>query len=80
MMGRIKKLGSAVVLAAMIAGGVMIGTTRVEAKGKKGGGDPQDAICSYLAAVINYPYTSDAIKSTALYLFNAYNCDPALLN
>lgn len=79
-MRRIKKLGSAVVLAAMIAGAVVIGTARVEAKGKKGGGDTQDAICSYLASVINYPYVSDAIKSSALYLFTAYNCDPALLN
>jgi hypothetical protein len=78
-MRRINKLGSAVALAAMIAGGMMIGTTRVEAKGKKGG-DTQDAICSYLASVINYPYVSDAIKSSALYLFTAYNCDPALLN
>jgi hypothetical protein len=47
---------------------------------KKGGVDPQAAFCSYLASVIKYPYTSDAIKSYALYLFNAYNCDPALLN
>ena len=78
-MQKFQKLGSAVVLAAMIAAAMMIGTTRVEAKGKRGG-DPQDAICSYLASVINYPYVSDAIRSSALYLFEAYNCDPALLN
>ena len=77
-MRRMKKIGSAVVFAAVIAGGMTIGTARVEAK--KGGVDPQAAFCSYLASVIKYPYTSDAIKSYALYLFNAYNCDPALLN
>jgi len=77
-MHRMRRLGSAVVLAAMIAGGVMMGTARVEAKQR--GVDPHDAFCGYLAQVINYPYTSDAIKSYALYLFTAYSCDPALLN
>jgi hypothetical protein len=73
-----RKLGSAVALAAMIAGGMMLGSTTVEAKKK--GGDPNEAICAYLASVINYPYVSDAIKSYALSLFSAYNCDPALLS
>jgi hypothetical protein len=78
MMRKMQRLGSAMVLAAMISGGVIMGSARVEAK--KGGVDPQAAFCAYLASVINYPYTSDAIKSYAMYLFTTYNCDPALLN
>jgi len=72
-----RKLGSAMVLAGMIAGGMMLGSTNVEAK--KSRPDPHDAICQYLASVINYPYVSPAIKDAAMSLFNVYNCDPTLL-
>jgi hypothetical protein len=79
-MKRMHRLGTAIVLAGMIAGGMMLGTARVEAK--KGGVSPHDAICQYLADVINYPYVSPAIKSYALSLFYAIDppCDPSLLN
>jgi len=77
MMRNPRKLGSAMVLAGMIAGGMMLGSTNVEAK--KSRPDPHDAICEYLASVINYPYASPIIKDAAMSLFNAYNCDPTLL-
>jgi len=77
MLRNTRKLGSAMVLAGMIAGGMMLGSTNVEAK--KSRPDPHDAICEYLASVINYSYASQAIKDVAISLFNAYNCDPTLL-
>jgi len=77
-MQQIRKFTTALVLAAMIAGAMMIGTARLEAKGKKGG-DPHDAICQYLASVINYPYVTPAVKEYAMSLFKSYECDPALL-
>jgi hypothetical protein len=77
-MEMIRKFSTALVLAGVIAGAMMIGTARVEAKGKKGG-DPHDAICQYLASVINYPYVAPTVKEYALALFNSYECDPTLL-
>jgi hypothetical protein len=77
-MDLIRKFSTALVLAGMIAGAMMIGTARVEAKGKKGG-DPHDAICQYLASVINYPYVTPTVKEYALALFTSYECDPTLL-
>jgi hypothetical protein len=77
-MNVIRKFSTALALAGMIAGAMMIGTARVEAKGKKGG-DPHDAICQYLASVINYPYVTPIVKEYALALFTSYECDPTLL-
>ena len=76
-MDLIRKFSTALVLAGMIAGAMMIGTARVEAKGK--GGDPHDAICQYLASVINYPHVTPTVKEYALPLFKSYQCDPTLL-
>ena len=78
-MKRLRKFGVAMVLAGLIAGGMMLGTARVEAKGKGGGGDPNDAVCAYLASVLNYPYLSPIIESYVRALFDSYGCDPALL-
>jgi hypothetical protein len=80
-MKELRKFGAAMVLAGLIAGGMMLGTARVEAKGKGGGGgsDPKDAVCAYLASVLNYPYLSPVIESYVRSLFDAYGCDPALL-
>jgi uncharacterized protein YdbL (DUF1318 family) len=76
-MMKIRKFGAAMVLSGMIAGAMMFSTATVEAKKSKP--DAHDAICGYLASVINYAYASDAIKSSAMSLFIAYDCDPALL-
>ena len=77
----IRRFGAATVLAGMIASGMMVGTARVEAKGKGGGGgNTNDAVCAYLASVLNYPYVSPTIAQYARALFDAYGCDPALLN
>jgi hypothetical protein len=78
-MKELRKFSAAMALAGLIAGGMMLGTARVEAKGKGGGGDPNDAVCAYLASVLNYPYLSPIIESYVRALFDAYGCDPALL-
>ena len=78
-----RKFGAAALLAGLIASGMMAGTARVEAKGKGGGGgggDSTAAICAYLASILNYPYVSPYIAQYNLALFQAYGCDPALLN
>ena len=81
-MKKLRKFGVAMVLAGLIAGGMMLGTARVEAKGKGGGGggDGKDAVCAYLASVLNYPYLSPVIEPYVRSLFDAYGCDPALLH
>jgi len=76
----IRKFSAAAVLAGLIASGMMAGAARVEAKGKGGGGNPTEAICTYLASVLNYPYVSSTVAQYALTLFEAYGCDPALLH
>jgi hypothetical protein len=73
-----RKFSAALAVSGTIAAVMMIGTARVEAKGKKGG-DPHDAICQYLASVINYPYVTPIVKEYALALFTSYECDPTLL-
>jgi len=78
-MKELRKFSAAMALAGLIAGGMMLGTARVEAKGKGGGGDPNDAVCAYLASVLNYPYLSPIIESYVRALFDSYGCDPALL-
>jgi hypothetical protein len=72
-MRQLRKFGSALALAAMIAGGMMLGTARVEAKGGKGGGggSVQAAVCTYLLSVITYPYISPEIQAYAVSLYVA---------
>ena len=70
-MGRIRKFGVAVVMAAVLAVGM--GTTAQAANKKPGGGDKP--ICTYLASVINYEYVTPTILQWALALWSHYNCD-----
>jgi hypothetical protein len=77
MMRKFRKLGTAMVLSGMIAGAMMLGTARVEAK-KRGGVDPTYALCTYLKSVIDYPYTSPTILEYAQLLYGYYNCDVVL--
>ena len=70
-MGSIRKLGVAVAIAGVMAGG--LGSATLEAK-KRGGGDPKDAICTYLESVITYPYVSEYVLVYALQLWNYYGC------
>jgi hypothetical protein len=74
-MTTMKRFGAAVVIAALM--GLGFGTTTLEAKGKK---DPQGTVCSYLLAVINYPYVDDAIRNYAISLYVAAGCDVSLIN
>lgn len=72
-MASIRKLGAAVILAAVMAGG--LGTTSLEAAGKKkGGDDAQAAICSYLWSVMTYPYVNAFILASAASLYTEYGC------
>jgi|SoiMethySBSTD1v2_1073268.scaffolds.fasta_scaffold1314739_2 hypothetical protein len=70
-MGRIRKLGVALILAIVMAAGM--GTT-AQAANKKPGGDGNAAICAYLEAIINYEYVTPTILKYALALWDHYNC------
>jgi len=70
-MGRIRKLGVAVVLAMVMAVGM--GTT-AQAANKKPGGGGNKAICTYLETIINYEYVTPAILAYALSLWDYYDC------
>ena len=73
-----RRFTTGLVLAATVGSGMMLGSARLEAKGKGGGGS--GTVCDALAAIINYQYTSPTIRAYAMALFNGYNCDAALLN
>ena len=71
-MGSIRTFGAAVAIAGVMAGG--LGSATLEAR-KRGGGDPKDAICEYLNAVITYPYVNEYVLAVALQLWAQYGCD-----
>lgn len=71
-MGPIRKFGVALAIAGVMAGG--LGSATLEAK-KKGGGDPKDAICSYLNSVITYWNVNEYVLAVALQLWEYYGCD-----
>lgn len=74
-MASIKKLGTALVLAALIAGGA--GTASLEAAGKKKNSTTTDgltATCDYLYSIMSYPYTSPSVYLYAASLYNYYGC------
>ena len=73
-MGPIRRFGAAVTVAAMLAGGLTVGSATLEAKGK-GGGDAQAAYCAYLENILNYPYVSPSIYQYVLALWWAAGCD-----
>ena len=68
-MRKTRRFCSALVLAVVMAGGLV---TTLEAKDKGGSGTA--AICAYLSAIIEYPYTSPTIRTLALSLYAKYGC------
>ena len=68
-MSRMRRMGVAMVVAGLIAGGP--GTA--EAK-KPGGGGSNEAICAYLKNIIDYPHTSPIIREFARDLWTKYGC------
>jgi hypothetical protein len=77
-MKALRKFGVAALIAGVLAIGMPFGAARVEAAGKKGGGDGQTATCAYLLSVINYPYVNVYIKAWAMSLYTSLECQPAL--
>ena len=78
-MKRMRKFVGALVMATVIAGAMPLGLVRVEASGgKKGGGDPQAALCAYLLNVINYPYVNEYVRKVAIAAYNAAGCQPGI--
>jgi len=76
-----RRFTTALVLAAMVGSGMMLGSARLEAKGKGGGGgDPKEAFCSALLSIINYQYTSPTIRQYVTALYLAYGCDASLIS
>jgi hypothetical protein len=75
-MGRIRKIGVALVLSGVMAVG--FGTTLSAASKKPGGGDGggngKDAICSYLKQIIDYEYTSPTVLAYVLGLYRLHGC------
>lgn len=74
-MKSIKKLGTAVVLAAVLAGGV--GTANLEAAKKKSTSSTTDALaatCAYLWSVMTYEYVTPTVYLYAASLYNYYGC------
>jgi hypothetical protein len=76
-MKRIRRIGTSAILALVMAGGLTLGSVRVEAKGKKG--DAQAAICAYLLNVITYEYVNEYVKQLAIQVYTAQGCDLTLL-
>jgi hypothetical protein len=75
-----RRFTTAIALAGMLGSFTMLGTARLEAKGKGGGGGGGDAtICSILLAVITYQYVSPTIQAYATTLYLGYGCDASLL-
>jgi len=73
-MGRIRKIGVALVLSGVMAVG--FGTT-LNAASKKpggGGGNGKDAICSYLTQIIDYEYTTPTVLAYVLGLYRLHGC------
>ncbi len=75
-MGRIRKIGVALVLSGVMAVG--FGTSLSAASKKPGGGDGggngKEAICSYLKQIIDYEYTTPTVLTYALSLYGLYGC------
>lgn len=72
-MASLKKLGTALILAAVLAGG--LGTTSLEARGKKSTTTSgQTATCEYLWSVMTYPYVTPTVLLYSTSLYNYYGC------
>jgi hypothetical protein len=72
-MGPIRKFGTALVIAGLMAG--FTGTS-LEAKKKpgQGGGPPELTVCTYLQTIIDYEYTSPTVLVYAMSLWNYFGC------
>jgi hypothetical protein len=77
---KIRRFSAAVMLAAVMAVGMSVTPAYAGGNGNKKGGKAEEAICSYLLNIINYPYVSPIIRSYALGLYESYGCDPTLVN
>ncbi len=69
-MSSLRRFGAAIVMAAVMAGG--LGTAGLEAKGKGGSGN--SAICQYLQAIYDWPYTNPTILAYVIALAEKYGC------
>jgi hypothetical protein len=78
-MRKLRRFGPAIVLAAFVAVGMTLNPALVEAKGKSGGGDTHEAVCSYLLTIIHYQYIDQSIQYYVIKTYLAYGCDPSLL-
>jgi hypothetical protein len=76
LMRHARKFTTAIALAGLVGSWMMLGTARLEAKGKNSG---DGTICSALLAVITYKYTSPTIRAYATGLYLSYGCDASLL-
>ena len=72
-MGPIRRFGAALTVAAILAGGLTVGSATLEAKGR--GGDAHAAYCAYLEQILSYPYLSPHIRDVVLALWKAAGCD-----
>jgi hypothetical protein len=72
-MKRLRRFSSAIVLSAMVSGGMVIGSARVEAKGRPQP-DP-NALCAYLYSVITYPNVNPYIQQVAINAYLTLGCD-----
>jgi hypothetical protein len=73
-MKRMRRLAQSVLMAALIAVVMVVGTARLDAADKKGGGDPHTAICAYYWSIITYPYVGPTIQAYVLSLYIAEGC------
>jgi len=74
-MRHIRNFMAAVMVAAMLAGGMTLGSATVEARAKKGGGDSQAAKCAYFEKILAYPYLTQSMRDYIYNLWLAYGCD-----
>jgi hypothetical protein len=73
-MKHVRRLGGSALIAGLIAIALIIGTARLDAATKKGGGDSQAAICAYYWSIITYPYVSPTIQAYVISLYIAQGC------
>jgi hypothetical protein len=74
-MNSMRRLGAAVVMAAMVATGLGTATLEARKKGGGGGGGTESTVCTYLKAVMDYQYTSPYVYVWAASLYSYYGCD-----
>ncbi len=73
-MGRIRKIGVALVLSGVMAVGFGTSLSAASKKPGGGGGNGKDAICSYLTQIIDYEYTTPTVLVYVLSLYRLHGC------